>query len=136
MFPIYRAQRLITQADLTDAVNGQAQAINVGDALPSNAVVIAQAVDLQEAFTGGSATSVGLDVIGQRSTGKIVDNFDAKGSTLGEYSPLTGDHMQGHYGGDQIQAVFTPDGSHNLAALTTGKVLVSVWWIDIDFERE
>lgn len=136
MFPIYRAQRLITSADLTDSTNGEAQKINVGEPLPSNAVVIAHAYDIQEAFTGGGATAVTLDIFGERSTGKIARDADVLGSLLGEYTNLTGNHMQGHYGGDQLQASFTPDSGHNLAALTTGIVLVSVWWIDIDFERE
>lgn len=118
----------ITEADLTDAVNGEAQAINVGAILPANAVVLAHEVNVATLFSGGGATAVKLDLGGTSSTA-IVDQMDVfTGAATGALSPRTGAHAQGKFSAEQLIATFTPDAGHSLVNLTAGSLTVTVWF--------
>jgi hypothetical protein len=118
----------IGQADLTDAVNGEAQAINVGAVLPANAVILAHEVNVATLFSGGGATAVKLD-IGGSSTTAIVDQMDVfTGAATGALSPRTGAHAQGKFSAEQLVATFTPDGGSALLGLTAGSLTITVWF--------
>ena len=118
----------VTEADLTDAVNGEAQAVNVGAVLPANAVVLAHEVNVATLFSGGGATAVKLD-LGGTSTTAIVNQMDVfTGAATGALSPRTGEHAQGKFSAQQLVATFTPDAGHNLNALTAGSVTITVWF--------
>jgi hypothetical protein len=122
-----------TDASLTDAVAGEAQALNIGAALPAGAVVFGARVTLTTQFTGGSASAVVLDVGWSGATESVMKDFDAFGSTASgaQYSkgasagtgtpPIPA-------GGKQLIATFTPDGSHTLAGLTAGSAVVDVFF--------
>lgn len=119
---------IVTEADLTDAVNGEAQAVNVGAVLPANAVVLAHEVNVATLFSGGGATAVKLDVGGTSSTA-IVNQMDVfTGAATGALSPRTGAHAQGKFSAQQLVATFTPDAGHTLAGLTAGSLTVTVWF--------
>jgi hypothetical protein len=119
----------ITEATLTAAVNGQAQAVNVGTALPTNAVVIAHEVNVATLFSGGSATAVKMD-LGGTSTTAIVNQLDVfTGAATGALSPRTGAHAQGKFSAEQLVATFTPDAGHTLAGLTAGSLTITVWYV-------
>jgi hypothetical protein len=119
----------ITEADLTDAVNGEAQSISIGAALPANANVLGHEVNIATLFSGGGAAAVKLDIGGTVATG-IVNQLDVfTGAATGALSPGTGAHRQGKFGGQQLAAKFTPDGGHNLAGLTAGDVTITIWYV-------
>lgn len=126
----------IQEADLTDAVAGEAQVVNIGAALPTGAVVIGHEVKLDTQFTGGGATSCKLDLGASGDVQSMVNQFDVFGATAGgkKYSPgfahLTahGTHLTGDYSAAQLVATFTPDGSHTLAGLTAGDLTIKVFY--------
>lgn len=118
----------IGHADLTDAVNGEAQAINIGAVLPANAIVLAHEVNVATLFSGGGATAVKLDVGGTSATA-VVNQMDVfTGAATGALSPRTGAHAQGSFSAEQLVATFTPDGAHTLLALDAGSLTVTVWF--------
>lgn len=118
----------IGHADLTDAVAGEAQVINIGAVLPANAVVLAHEVNVATLFSGGSVSAVKLDV-GGTDADAIVSQMDLfTGAATGALSPRTGVHAQGKFSAEQLIATFTPDGGHTLLALTAGSVTITVWY--------
>jgi len=125
----------IDHADLTNAVNGTAQAISIGSALPAGAVVQGFEVSIATLFSGGGATSVKLDVGGTVATGgvvtSIVNQLDVfTGAATGRLWPVTGSRPLGRYPSQQLVATFTPDGAHTLLGLTAGALTVAVWFMD------
>ena len=118
----------ITHADLTDAVAGEAQVINIGAVLPANAVVLGHEVLVTTLFSGGSVSAVALE-IGGTDADAIVDAMDVfTGAATGSLSPRTGVHAQGKFSAQQLTATFTPDGAHALLALTAGDITITVWY--------
>jgi hypothetical protein len=118
----------IQHSDLTDAVNGEAQSINIGAALPANAIVLEHEVKVDTLFSGGGASAVKLDVGGTVATA-IVSQMDVfTGAATGSLSPRTGAHAQGVFGGQQLAAKFTPDAGHTLLGLTAGDLTITVWY--------
>lgn len=118
----------IGHADLTDAVNGEAQAINVGAVLPANAVVLAHEVNIATLFSGGGATAVKMD-LGGTDADAILSQLDVfTGAATGALSPGTGVHPQGKFGAEQLKATFTPDAGHSLDGLTAGALTITVWY--------
>lgn len=120
----------IGQADLTDAVNGEAQAINIDTALPANAIVVAALITLTTQFTGGSASAVAMDIGWSGATEAVVKDFDAFGATAGaEYTQgATSVHQPVVGNAKQLIATFTPDGGHTLLALTAGALTIDVFY--------
>lgn len=119
----------VQHTDLTDAVNGEAQVVNVGAALPANAVVLGHEVQVDTLFSGGGATALKMDLGGTVATA-IVNQMDVfTGAATGSLSPRTGAHAQGKFGGQQLVVTVTPDGGHTLAGLTAGDVTFTVWYV-------
>ena len=130
-----RVQR-IQHSDLTDAVSGQAQVVNVGAPLPAGAVVFGNQVKLDVQFTGGSNSHVHLDLGGNNPIG-LIDHFDVlMESDAGGYlhSPgyqhetLHAEHLTGDYSGEQLVATFTPIGDA-LSNLTAGDLTITVYFL-------
>lgn len=118
----------IQHSDLTDAVNGHAQAINIGAVLPAGAVVLAHEVNIATLFSGGGATAVKMDVGGTTSTA-ITNQADVfTGAATGKLSLATGSHVRGSFGGEQLKVTFTPDASHTLDGLTAGDLTITIWF--------
>ena len=118
----------IGHADLTDAVNGEAQVINIGTALPANAVVLAHEVNVATLFSGGSASAVKLDVGGTTADAIVSQQDVFTGADTGALSLRTGTHAQGKFSSEQLVATFTPDGGHTLAGLSAGSLTITVWY--------
>lgn len=116
----------IGQADLTSAVNGAAQSINLGSALPAGAWVVAVEIVQTTPFTEAGATACDLDIGITGDLDALVDGFDARGSAAGRYRPLTGGRSQGDFAALQLKATFTPDSLHNLLGLTAGAMTIKV----------
>ena len=125
---IAKRELRIQHSDLTNAVNGHAQAINLGAVLPESAVVLASEVNIATLFSGGSATAVKLDIGGTTATA-ITNQADVfAGAATGKLSLATGSHVRGHFGGEQLVATFTPDAGHTLDGLTAGDLTITVWF--------
>jgi hypothetical protein len=115
----------VAKATLTQAVNGTAQSVAIG-VVTAGMIVLAVAFRLNQVFTGGGASAVTVtigDTIGGVSRyGSAMDVFGGSVSTV-YLKPTTPGAFAGPYAaGDTINAIFTPDGAHNLAALTQGSV--------------
>lgn len=122
---VKRAVR-IQHSDLTSEVSGEAQEINLGAALPSNALVWMHEVNIATLFSGDSATAVKLD-IGGTTANAITSQADVfTGAATGKLSLATGSHPRGNFGGEQLKAKFTPDAGHTLAGLTDGDLTITV----------
>ena len=118
----------VGHADLTDAVNGEAQAVNLGAVLPANAVVLAHEVDVATLFSGGGATEVKLD-LGGTDADAVVSQMDVfTGALTGALSPRTGVHAQGKFSAQQLVLTFTPDAGHALLGLDAGSLTATVWF--------
>lgn len=118
----------VGHADLTAAVNGTAQAVNIGAALPANAQVLAHEVDVTTLFSGGGATAVKLDVGGTDADAIVTQQDVFTGAATGKLSGPAGVHRQGGFSAEQLVATFTPDGSHTLLGLTAGAATITVWY--------
>ncbi|MFZ5896822.1 MAG: hypothetical protein ACOY0T_37545 [Myxococcota bacterium] len=123
-----KLSRTITHADLTEAVNGQAQAIALGT-LPPGAIVLGRASVLSEYFTGGGATAVTMQ-FGTAADPDAVMSATNVFDTTAQNVPLQGVAGVGPLGpySGELQATFTPDGGHNLNALNAGSVLVEIYF--------
>jgi hypothetical protein len=121
----------IGQADLTDAVNGEAETEAIGTALPAGAIVVAAVITLTTAFSGGGAASVTVDVGWSGSAEAVIKDFDALGSTAAgaKYTQgATSVHHPVTASAKSLIATFTPDGGANLAALTAGAMTIDVFY--------
>ncbi len=126
---IQSVTRTITHADLTAAVNGLAQAVDVGVDLPTGAVVLGRSIVSNVAFSGGSASACVLDV-GGTDDDAIVSNLEliTDAPTAAELLAAVGILPIGAYSAQQIVATFTPDGAHTLLGLTAGSVTITVFF--------
>ena len=123
----------ITHADLTEATNNTAQAINIGATLPANARITGVDMRALTVFTGGSVSAVTCDIGTSGDVDALIDGADLQ-TTAVDSGPAT--MPQGirpnkmfASGGAQLLATFYPDSGHALLALTAGSVV-----IDVSFE--
>lgn len=107
--------------------NGLAGTFAIGAALPTNARILGCELTGNANFTGGGATSVTLSVGGTGTT-DVVNAADVFGGGTGNRHGTLGPNPNGNLGGQQLNAIFTPDGAHNLAALTTGTTTITVFY--------
>ncbi len=119
----------VQHGDLTDADDGDSQTLNIGEALPTGAVVLAVEINIATLFSGGGATAVAVD-IGGTDTDALCDGHDVfTGASTGRLSPSTyGVHQMGVFSAEQLSITFTPDGSHDLADLDAGDLTVTIWY--------
>lgn len=122
----------VGHADLTDAVNGEAQSINIGATLPANARIAYVDPHDYTPFTGGGAVSVDLNIGTSGDLDAIVAACDVLSAAVdGGPSTLTrGIRPNKLFAtiGAQLLATFTPDGAHNLNDLTAGSIILDVWY--------
>jgi hypothetical protein len=127
---IRKLQLQITESDLTESSDGVAQAINIGSALPANAFVLGTDVLLTTQFTGGSATEVDLDIGVSGAIKSLLGDLDVLASTASgahyNIGDAVGTRVNGYFGGSQLIATFTPDGSHDLADLDAGDLTITI----------
>ncbi len=131
---VRKLQLQITHADLTNAVNGAADTINIGAALPANAWVLGRPdVLLTTQFTGGSATEVDLDIGIAGAIKSLLGDLDVLASTASgahyNIGDAAGTREGGYFGGSQLIATFTPDGSHDLLDLDAGDLTITVLYV-------
>lgn len=127
--PVLKKTLTVAHGDLTDAVNGEAQAINLDTALPANARIVGVALKLATPFTGGGAASVALDIGTAGDADAIVDGADVLAAAVdGQASTQpSGIAPNKHFAaGGQLLATFTPDGGAALLGLTAGSLVIDV----------
>jgi hypothetical protein len=126
--------KTIVDADLTQAGNGAFQDLPLGFLPPGAVLFTAPSIALNAQFTGGGATSVGLSVGTAAAPTLVATSFDIFGSaatglfvamTRGAQRVVPGVHPSG---GQQLVARITPDAGHNLTALTTGSLVLEVYF--------
>ena len=119
----------VGHADLTEAVAGTPQVVNVGDVLPTGAVVLGHSVVSGVAFSGGGVTACVLD-LGGTADSAILSNLEliTDAPTAAELKPAVGLLPVGSYSAEQLVATFTPDGGAALSALTAGSVSITVFF--------
>ncbi len=131
---VRKLSKTITHADLTNAVNGTAQDIALGN-LPAGSVLVGPAaIKLTTQFTGGAASAVGVTLGTAAAPTLIATNFDAFGATASGLFVRTtqGAQQQAPAGGQDIVARFTPDGAHTLLGLTAGELTVEIYYLSPD----
>lgn len=127
--PVLKKTVTVGHADLTDAVNGEAQAINIGTALPANSRIVGVALKLATPFTGGGVSSVALDVGTSGDANALIAASDVLAAAVdGQASTCpSGIAPHKHFAaGGQLLATFTPDGAKSLNDLTAGSITVDV----------
>ena len=126
--------KAIVEADLTQAVNGTAQDIPLGFLPPGAVLFAAPNLQLIAQFTGGGASSVGLTIGTAAAPTLVATSFNIFGAaatglfvamTRGAQIVSPGTHPSG---GQQLVARITPDGAHNLAALTAGSLVLEIYF--------
>lgn len=119
----------VLHSDLTEAVNGTAEAVNIGAALPANAVVMAHELDITTLFSGGTVSAVTVDV-GGTDPDAIVNGHDVfTGAATGKLTGSTlGVHSAGLFSSEQLVITFTPDAGNPLVDLDAGELDVTVWY--------
>ena len=73
----------ITHADLTEATNNTAQAINIGATLPANARITGVDMRALTVFTGGSVSAVTCDVGTSGDVDALIDGADLQTTAVG-----------------------------------------------------
>ncbi len=119
----------IGHADLTEAVAGTPMAINLGAALPANAIVFANAITAVTGFAGGAVSACKMDVGGTDVDG-IVKQLEliTDAPTEAEKAAAVGILPQGRYSSQQLVVTVTPDGGNALADLTSGAISFEVFF--------
>jgi hypothetical protein len=116
----------VTHAELTDAVNGEAQVIPIGAALPANARIIGRELSALTEFSGGSVSAVTVSIGGTDADGIVAAQSVFTGAGTVDKQGTSGVNPTGNLGGQQLNATFTPDAGHALLALTAGAVTITV----------
>jgi hypothetical protein len=103
-------------------LSGASTVINIGAALPANAVVLAHEYVITEQFAGEADTTL---QIGGTDTDAIVANFDLDATATGSYTGTLGVHPTGRFSSQQLVATFAATA---LGDLTAGEMTITVWY--------
>lgn len=109
----------VDEAELT----GASQAVNVGAALPTNAVVLAHEIIVNEQGAGQSDLTITL---GGTTANAIVASTDLDALGAGKYQATLGAHPRGSFSAEQLVATFA---ATNLATLSAGNWTFNVWFV-------
>ena len=127
---VIKRKLTVGHADLTAAVNGTAQTINIGQKPPTGSRLLTRELTGITQFTGGSASSCTLDIGGTDADAIVAAENVLGGGTVNRQG-TSGVNPGGDYGGQQLTATFTPDASHTLAGLTAGAVTITLTFIRV-----
>lgn len=116
----------VGHADLTDAVNGHAQVVNIGAVLPANARILGRELSGLTEFSGGSVSSCTVSIGGTDADAIVAAQDIFTGAGVVAKQGTSGVNPNGNLGGQQLTATFTPDGGHALEALTAGAITITV----------
>jgi hypothetical protein len=116
------AKRTVTVNDEDAGMTGGSYAVNIGAALPANAVVLAHEINIVEQFAGEDNTTI---TIGGTDPAAIVASTDLDALTAGKYAGTLGTHPQGTFSEEQLVATFA---ATELGDLTAGQAIITVWY--------
>lgn len=122
----------IGHADLTSAVDGAAQAFNIGSALPANSRIVGVDFRGYTPFTGGGASALACDIGSAGDVDALIDGADLFAAAV-DGGPAT--IPQGirpnktFAGATQLIATLTPDGSTNGVDFTAGAITIDVLYV-------
>jgi hypothetical protein len=105
------------------ALSGASQAVNVGVALPANAIVFAHeiVVNTQGVLAGNDLTIT----VGGTTANAIVASTDLDALAPGKYQGTLGAHPRGSFASEQLTATFA---ASDLATLSAGNWTINVWY--------
>lgn len=105
------------------ALSGASQAVNIGAALPANAVVVGHeiVVNTQGVLAGNDLTIT----VGGTDVDAIVASTDLDALAAGKYTGTLGAHFVGTFGAEQLVATFA---AADLASLSAGNWTITVWF--------
>ena len=114
-------KRTVTVGEAT--LTGTSQAVNVGAALPANAIVLGHeiVVNTQGVLAGNDLTIT----VGGTAPAAIVASTDLDALTPGKYQGTLGTHPKGSFSAEQLVATFA---ASNLASLSAGNWTITVWF--------
>lgn len=106
-----------------EALSGASQAVNIGAALPANAIVFAHEIIVNEqgALAGNDLTIT----IGGTDADAIVASTDLDALAAGKYQGTLGVHPRGSFASEQLTATFA---AGDLATLSAGNWTINVWY--------
>lgn len=125
------AIQTITHAELTEAVVGTSQAIDVGEPLPAGATVLGVSIT-GTAFSGGGTTALTMDLGSAGDIDAIRDGvnlFTAFVDGAPSAAPLGIAPNKYFAAATQLQATFIPDPAEALSAFTAGTVTIRVPYV-------
>lgn len=106
------------------ALSGASQVVNIGTALPANAVVLGHeiVVTTQGVLAGNDLTIT----VGGTTANAIVASTDLDALAPGKYQGTLGAHPRGSFSSEQLVATFA---ASDLASLSAGNWTFNVWYI-------
>ncbi len=116
-------------SDFTQATNGVAQVFNIGDRFPANARILGREERTTVAAAGGTPVSITMQIGVTGTPGAIATGIDLM--AIANVAGTDGSSPWGAYGGQQPIVTISPDGVHNLAALTAGDFETEVTLVDL-----
>lgn len=106
------------------ALSGASQVVNIGTALPANAIVLGHeiVVTTQGVLAGNDLTIT----VGGTTANAIVASTDLDALAPGKYQGTLGAHPRGSFSAEQLVVTFA---ASNLATLSAGAWTINVWYI-------
>lgn len=105
------------------SLSGASQAVNIGTALPANAIVFAHEIVVNtQGVLAGNDLSI---IIGGTDTDAIVASTDLDALAPGKYQGTLGVHPRGSFASEQLVATFA---ASDLATLSAGDWTINVWY--------
>lgn len=116
------AKKTVTVNDEDAGMTGASYTVNIGTALPANAIVLAHEIKIVEQFAGEADTTI---TIGGTDTDAIVASTDLDALSAGNYSGTLGVHPVGSFSSEQLVATFAATALEDLSA---GQAVITVWY--------
>ena len=116
---IQKRTATIAEGDLS----GTSQAVNIGAALPANAIVLGHEIVVNtQGVLAGNDLSI---IVGGTDTDAIVASTDLDALAPGKYQGTLGTHPRGSFASEQLTATFA---ASDLASLSAGNWTINVWY--------
>jgi hypothetical protein len=116
------AKKTVTVNDEDAGMTGASYAVNIGTALPANAIVLAHEIAVVEQFAGEADTTI---TIGGTAAAAIVASTDLDALGVGSYLGTLGVHPVGKFSSQQLVATFAATALQDLSA---GQCVITVWY--------
>jgi len=120
----------VDYTDFTATADGVDESINVGAALPANAVLVAAKYTINTPFAGAGVATLTMIVGYSGDTNGVFEAVDIFGDSAANYGGTLGTAMGPALADSkQLVANFDPDSSAGLDELTAGNITIDVYYI-------